>query len=169
MFHYALVTLVRALFSWTASSFCFFFLQPEFFLKLSIMLPAFFCFSLVSETIPCHRGYRAFPQSKKDYLRKVICPFSSSFSGQDFLFSKLGIYVDDRFLFQNFLNALGELEQLKTAVQQRINELNRKHTHQENGWGFNSQDDLLEKHPYNKKFLNGNGVTKVQLLFHIRT
>ncbi|KAJ6340207.1 hypothetical protein OIU77_008045 [Salix suchowensis] len=86
--------------------------------------------SLVSETIPCHRGYRAFPQSKKDYLRK------------------------------NFLNALGELEQLKTAVQQRINELNRKHTHQVNGWGFNSQDDLLEKHPYNKKILNGNGVTK---------
>uniref|UniRef100_A0A6N2L8Y1 MPN domain-containing protein n=1 Tax=Salix viminalis TaxID=40686 RepID=A0A6N2L8Y1_SALVM len=86
--------------------------------------------SLVSETIPCHRGYRAFPQSKKDYLRK------------------------------NFLNALGELEQLKTAVQQRINELNRKHTHQVNGWGFNSQDDLLEKHPYNKKILNCNGVTK---------
>ncbi|KAF9667591.1 hypothetical protein SADUNF_Sadunf15G0039500 [Salix dunnii] len=102
----------------------------NFFLKLSIMLPAFFCFSLVSETIPCHRGYRAFPQSKKDYLRK------------------------------NFLNALGELEQLKTAVQQRINELNKKRTHQVNGWGLNSQNDLLEKHPYNKKILNGNGVTK---------
>jgi STAM-binding protein len=60
---------------------------------------------------------------------------------------------------------LGELEQLKTAVQQRINELNRKHTHQVNGWGYNSQNDLLEKPPYNKKILNGNGVTKVQLLF----
>ncbi|KAI9381042.1 hypothetical protein POPTR_015G045800v4 [Populus trichocarpa] len=86
--------------------------------------------SLVSETIPCHRGYGAFPQSKKDYLRKKL------------------------------LNALGELEQLKTAVQQSINELNRKHTHQVNGWGYNSQNDLLEKPPYNKKILNGNGVTK---------
>jgi hypothetical protein len=63
------------------------------------MLPAFFCFSLVSETIPCHRGYGAFPQSKKDYLRKVICPFSSSFSEQDFLVSKPGIYIDFGFLF----------------------------------------------------------------------
>jgi hypothetical protein len=50
-------------------------------------------------------------------------------------------------------------------VQQRINELNRKHTHQVNGWGYNSQNDLLEKPPYTKKILNGNGVTKVQLLF----
>ncbi|KAJ6868522.1 hypothetical protein NC651_033563 [Populus alba x Populus x berolinensis] len=89
--------------------------------------------SLVSETIPCHRGYGAFPQSKKDYLRKKL------------------------------LNALGELEQLKTAVQQRINELNRKHTHQVNGWGYNSQNDLSLSYgeaPYNKKKLNGNGVTK---------
>ncbi|CAK7349709.1 unnamed protein product [Dovyalis caffra] len=87
--------------------------------------------SLVSETIPCHRDYRAFPQSKKDYLRK------------------------------KFLIALGELEKLKPAVRQRINELNGKHTHQVNGWSYNHQNDLLDKPPFNKKTLIGNVVTKV--------
>uniref|UniRef100_A0A6N2KCT3 MPN domain-containing protein n=1 Tax=Salix viminalis TaxID=40686 RepID=A0A6N2KCT3_SALVM len=86
--------------------------------------------SLVSETIPSHRGYRVFPQSKKSYLRR------------------------------KFLDALTELEQLKPAVQQRIKELNRKPTQQSNGWGYKYQNDLLEKLPFNKKTLIGSSVTK---------
>lgn len=58
--------------------------------------------SLVSETIPHHRDYRASPQSKKVTLKKKL------------------------------LNALTELEELKPAVQQKIDELNRKHTYQVN-------------------------------------
>lgn len=38
---------------------------------MHLELHIFFCFSLVSETIPCHRDYRVSPQSNKIYLRKV--------------------------------------------------------------------------------------------------
>ncbi|GKV39441.1 hypothetical protein SLEP1_g47206 [Rubroshorea leprosula] len=58
--------------------------------------------SLVSETIPCHRDYGSSRQSKKVSLRKRL------------------------------VNALNELEELKPAVQQKINELNRKHSYQNN-------------------------------------
>ncbi|KAK3225306.1 hypothetical protein Dsin_005168 [Dipteronia sinensis] len=58
--------------------------------------------SLVMETIPRHRDYRASLQSNKVYLNKKL------------------------------LIAVSELEELKPAVQQRINELNRKHTAQNN-------------------------------------
>ncbi|KAF9671374.1 hypothetical protein SADUNF_Sadunf12G0040700 [Salix dunnii] len=86
--------------------------------------------SLVSETIPCHRGYRVFPQSKKNYLRR------------------------------KFLDALTELEQLKPTVQQRIKELTWKTTQQSNGRGYKYQNDPLEKLPFNKKTLIGSSVTK---------
>ncbi|EEF28683.1 amsh, putative [Ricinus communis] len=88
--------------------------------------------SLVSETIPCHRDYRTSQQSKKIYLK------------------------------QKLLNAVKELEQLKPAVQQKINELNRKHTHQVNGWGSVNQNDSLEWPPVKKKTLTGYdaGATK---------
>ncbi|XWS60934.1 hypothetical protein CRYUN_Cryun07bG0081400 [Craigia yunnanensis] len=56
--------------------------------------------SLVSETIPCHQDYRASLQNQKVYLKKRL------------------------------LNALNELEDLKPAVQQKINELNRIYTYQ---------------------------------------
>ncbi|XVF09575.1 hypothetical protein REPUB_Repub07fG0106100 [Reevesia pubescens] len=59
-------------------------------------------FSLVSETIPCHREYRASAQNQKVYLKKRL------------------------------LNALNELEDLKPAVQQKIDELNRRYTYQSN-------------------------------------
>ncbi|XP_040936357.1 AMSH-like ubiquitin thioesterase 1 isoform X3 [Gossypium hirsutum] len=57
---------------------------------------------LVSETIPFHRDYRASLQSQKVYLKNRL------------------------------LNALNELEELKPAVQQKINELNRRYTNQSN-------------------------------------
>ncbi|OMP10024.1 JAB1/Mov34/MPN/PAD-1 [Corchorus olitorius] len=57
-------------------------------------------FSLVSETIPCHRDYKASLQHQKVYLKKRL------------------------------LSALKELEDLKPAVQQKIDELNRKYTYQ---------------------------------------
>ncbi|KAJ4843297.1 AMSH-like ubiquitin thioesterase 1 [Turnera subulata] len=86
--------------------------------------------SLVQETIPRHRGYRAFPQNNKDYLRKKL------------------------------LVALTELEQLKPVVQQKIDELNRKHTCQANGWDNNHQNDLFEWPPVRKKALPSYNVTK---------
>ncbi|KAK8503956.1 hypothetical protein V6N13_021730 [Hibiscus sabdariffa] len=57
---------------------------------------------LVSETIPYHRDYRASLQSQKIYLKTRL------------------------------LNALNELEELKPAVIQKINELNRRYTYQSN-------------------------------------
>ncbi|XVE58792.1 hypothetical protein DITRI_Ditri04bG0197500 [Diplodiscus trichospermus] len=58
--------------------------------------------SLVSETIPCHRDYGPSLKSQKEYLRKRL------------------------------LNTLNELEDLKPAVQQKLNELNRRYTYQSN-------------------------------------
>ncbi|XVF50565.1 hypothetical protein PTKIN_Ptkin04bG0111200 [Pterospermum kingtungense] len=58
--------------------------------------------SLVSETIPCHRDHRVSLQNQKVYLKKRL------------------------------LNALNELEDLKPAVQQKINELNRRCTYPNN-------------------------------------
>ncbi|KAF5730349.1 putative amsh [Tripterygium wilfordii] len=76
--------------------------------------------SLVSETIPRHRDYGSSLPSKKVYLKKKL------------------------------LNALSELEDLKPVVQQKINELDRKHTQQANGLGYRHQNDSLEW-PYVKK------------------
>uniref|UniRef100_A0A2N9HZI6 MPN domain-containing protein n=1 Tax=Fagus sylvatica TaxID=28930 RepID=A0A2N9HZI6_FAGSY len=56
--------------------------------------------SLVSETIPCHRDYRGSLESQKVYSTKKL------------------------------LNAMTELEELKPAVQQKINELDKKHAYQ---------------------------------------
>ncbi|CAN1856541.1 AMSH-like ubiquitin thioesterase 1 [Linum perenne] len=56
--------------------------------------------SLVSETIPCHREFKSSSQAKKLSLKKQL------------------------------LGALQELEKLKPAVQQKINELNHNHTYQ---------------------------------------
>ncbi|CAK9167821.1 unnamed protein product [Ilex paraguariensis] len=90
--------------------------------------------SLVSETIPCHRDYRASLQSNKISLKKKL------------------------------LNALTELEELKPAVRQKIDELNRKHTHQVNGWGNSQQGNSLYSSmdctPGEKKKLISYGTTK---------
>ncbi|KDP20138.1 hypothetical protein JCGZ_05907 [Jatropha curcas] len=85
--------------------------------------------SLVSETIPRHRDYGASQQSKKVNLKKKL------------------------------LNAVNELEDLKPEVQQKINEFNRKHTHQVNGRDYFLQNDSLEWPPVKKKTLTSyNGI-----------
>ncbi|KAH7528736.1 AMSH-like ubiquitin thioesterase 1 [Ziziphus jujuba] len=86
--------------------------------------------SLVSETIPCHRDYRVSLQSQKNYLRK------------------------------NLLNALKELEDLKPAVQQKVNELNRKYANQTNGWSHFNQRDSLDWSPVKKQNLITYDMTK---------
>ncbi|KAJ9187277.1 hypothetical protein P3X46_002751 [Hevea brasiliensis] len=86
--------------------------------------------SLVSETIPYHRDYGLSLQSKKVHLKKKL------------------------------LNALSELEELKPKVQPKINEFNRKHTRQVNGWGNVHQHDSLEWPPVKKKTLTSYDVTK---------
>ncbi|KAJ8773126.1 hypothetical protein K2173_028303 [Erythroxylum novogranatense] len=97
-------------------------------IDLYIMLLRFS--SLVSETIPCHREYKASLQSKKVYLKKRL------------------------------LTALTELEDLKPAVQQKINDLNRIHTHQVNGRGYNNQNDSSEWTPVKKKTFSGYNTKK---------
>lgn len=91
--------------------------------------------SLVSETIPCHRDYRASLQSNKIYLKKRL------------------------------LNAVAELEQLKPIVQQKLEELNRKSTYQVNKGNNHHQNNLLgfsrEFYPANKQNPKAYGTTKV--------
>ncbi|XP_040996458.1 AMSH-like ubiquitin thioesterase 1 [Juglans microcarpa x Juglans regia] len=77
--------------------------------------------SLVSETIPNHRDYKASLQSQKAYLKK------------------------------RFLSALAELEKLKPAVQLKITELNRKDTYQVNGRGQLHQNNSLDWSPVKKQ------------------
>lgn len=61
---------------------------------------------------------------------------------------------------QRLLNAVIELEQLKPAVQQKINELNRKHLDQMNGGYHNSSLALT---PVEKQSLTYNGVNRVYI------
>ncbi|XP_030535132.1 AMSH-like ubiquitin thioesterase 1 isoform X2 [Rhodamnia argentea] len=77
--------------------------------------------SLVSETIPRHRDYRASSQKKKDLLKKQL------------------------------LNALTELEELKPKVQQKIDGSNRKQANQMNNWGYCNQSSSLEWTPGRKQ------------------
>ncbi|KAH9722819.1 AMSH-like ubiquitin thioesterase 1 [Citrus sinensis] len=86
--------------------------------------------SLVTETIPCHRDYLASFKSQKLYLKKKL------------------------------LNALSELEELQPAVQQKINELNRKKTNQVTGWSHASQNSTLEWPSVKKQTLTNYDVTK---------
>ncbi|KAK0587167.1 hypothetical protein LWI29_018561 [Acer saccharum] len=86
--------------------------------------------SLVMETIPRHRDYRASLQSNKVYLNKKL------------------------------LIAVRELEELKPAVQLKINELNRKHTYQVNRWGCTAQNNLLESPSVKKLTLTNYDRTK---------
>ncbi|KAH9778749.1 AMSH-like ubiquitin thioesterase 1 [Citrus sinensis] len=86
--------------------------------------------SLVTETIPCHRDYLASFKSQKLYLKKKL------------------------------LNALSELEELQPAVQQKINELNRKKTNQVTGWSHASQNSTLEWPSLKKQTLTNYDVTK---------
>ncbi|XP_047337739.1 AMSH-like ubiquitin thioesterase 1 [Impatiens glandulifera] len=74
------------------------FREEDNIIDLYVMLLRFS--SLVSETIPCHREYRASPQGSKMYLKKRL------------------------------LKAVNELEKLKPEVQKKIDEVNKKHMYQ---------------------------------------
>lgn len=112
------------------------FREEDNIIDLYVMLLRFS--SLVTETIPCHREYRAFPQTNKSYLKKRL------------------------------LNAMGELETLKPKVQSKIDELNRKHTYQANGWGHlpqnSSFDSSLEWPPIKKQSITSYAITKTPRL-----
>ncbi|KAK7314569.1 hypothetical protein VNO77_33095 [Canavalia gladiata] len=86
--------------------------------------------SLVSETIPRHRDYRLSTKSKKESLKKKL------------------------------LISLNELEKLKPVVQQKINELNGKHSYQQNGRGKFNSDNSLYFSPVKKQTLAGYGPVK---------
>ncbi|CAI0380834.1 unnamed protein product [Linum tenue] len=86
--------------------------------------------SLVSETIPRHREYGSSPQTKKVYLKKKL------------------------------LAAVEELEKLKPAVQQRINEFNHRHTYQLNGWSNNHQSDASQWPPVKNGTMPSYDLTK---------
>ncbi|XP_052175140.1 AMSH-like ubiquitin thioesterase 1 [Diospyros lotus] len=91
--------------------------------------------SLVSETIPCHREYQASPQRNRIYLKKKL------------------------------LNALNELEKLKPEVQKKVDELNRKHIYQANGWGHLPErrtiDSSLEWPPIRNQSMTNYSTTKM--------
>ncbi|KAF3628025.1 AMSH-like ubiquitin thioesterase 1 [Capsicum annuum] len=91
--------------------------------------------SLVSETIPCHRDYRASLQSNKIYLKKKL------------------------------LNAVAELEELKPIVQQKLEQLNRKSTYHVNKGNNHHQNNLLgfsgEYSPANKQSFKAWGTNKI--------
>lgn len=86
--------------------------------------------SLVTETIPRHREYGTTLQSQKNYFRKKL------------------------------LNALSELEELKTTVQRKVDEINGKQIYQVNGRGNQQQKDSLEWHSGGKQYLTDNGTFK---------
>ncbi|XP_043696305.1 AMSH-like ubiquitin thioesterase 1 [Telopea speciosissima] len=92
-------------------------------IDLYVMLMRFS--SLITETIPLHRDFKASLQREKLSFKKKL------------------------------LNALSELEKLKPAVNQKIEELNRKQTNQVDRWGHNHQngsfDSLLEWPAVKKK------------------
>lgn len=91
--------------------------------------------SLVSETIPCHRDFRASLLSNKIYLKKKL------------------------------LNAVAELEELKPIVQQKLEELNRKSTYQVNKRNNHHQNNLLkfsgDFSPANKQSFKAWGTNKI--------
>ncbi|KAI4347194.1 hypothetical protein L6164_008028 [Bauhinia variegata] len=86
--------------------------------------------SLVSETIPCHREYKASPQSMKVSLKKKL------------------------------LNSLNELEELKPLVQQKINELKSRQAYLKNGCGKFHSNDSVQFAPVKKQTLTTVGEMK---------
>ncbi|XP_031406827.1 AMSH-like ubiquitin thioesterase 1 [Punica granatum] len=87
--------------------------------------------SLVTETIPCHRDYRTSLPIAKSSLKKKL------------------------------LNALTELEKLKPIVQQKIDELNRKHSDQMNGTVYFHQNISSAWTPVRKQTLTHSDTNKV--------
>ncbi|PQQ10715.1 AMSH-like ubiquitin thioesterase 1 isoform X1 [Prunus yedoensis var. nudiflora] len=110
------------------------FRQERNIIDLYIMLLRFS--SLVSETIPCHREYRASVQGEKVFLKKKL------------------------------FNALNELEELKPAVKQKNDEFNRRNENQNNGWGRNHQIGAVIQSPLKKQTLSSYDVTKAGQFFY---
>lgn len=110
------------------------FREEDNIIDLYVMLLRFS--SLVSDTIPCHREYRASPQSNKLALKKKL------------------------------LSAVSEMEMLKPKVQKKIAELNRRHMDQSNGWSHIPQnsrfDSSLEWPSIKKQSLTSLVINKTQ-------
>lgn len=62
---------------------------------------------------------------------------------------------------QKLLDALSELEELKPAVQRKVDEINGKQKYQVNGRGNQQQNGSLEWHSGGKQYLPNNGMAKV--------
>ncbi|KAL7152984.1 hypothetical protein ABFS83_04G135300 [Erythranthe nasuta] len=91
--------------------------------------------SLVTETIPCHRDYKTSPQGNKLSLKRKL------------------------------ITALTELEELKPAVQEKLQELHIKQTYQLNKQKNPRQDDSLDSSvawPAIKQNFNGYSTNKRQ-------
>ncbi|XP_025701128.1 AMSH-like ubiquitin thioesterase 1 isoform X1 [Arachis hypogaea] len=86
--------------------------------------------SLASETIPRHRDYRTSPQSKKESLKKKL------------------------------IISMNELEKLKPLVQQKINELNSRHSYQQNEHGKFHSNNLMDFSPVKKQTVGSYGQIK---------
>ncbi|KAG6572942.1 AMSH-like ubiquitin thioesterase 1, partial [Cucurbita argyrosperma subsp. sororia] len=86
--------------------------------------------SLITETIPRHWEYGRTLNSQKNYFRKRL------------------------------LDALSELEELKPAVQRKVDEINGKQRYQVNGWGNQQQNGSLGWQSGGKQYLTDNGAAK---------
>ncbi|CAK8534132.1 unnamed protein product [Lathyrus sativus] len=86
--------------------------------------------SLASETIPRHREYRSSPQTKKQSLKKRL------------------------------LISLNELEKLKPLAQQKINEINSRNAHRQNGRGNFHSNNNVDFSSVQKQTLASNGQIK---------
>lgn len=115
------------------------------------------CISLVTETIPRHREYGTTLQSQKNYFRKVNSAFGVNYKHSICVSAQLQLSLS----MQKLLNALSELEELKTTVQRKVDEINGKQIYQVNGRGNQQQKDSLEWHSGGKQYLTDNGTFKV--------
>lgn len=111
-----------------------FIVRPSTFFFHHVSLMAFVCSSLVTETIPRHRDFKVFVLREKLSFKKVslLCIFYAAiWEGKSFLLpSLISTFWLLKFFVQKVLKVLSELEALKPVVQQKIEELNRKHTSQ---------------------------------------
>lgn len=62
---------------------------------------------------------------------------------------------------QKLLDALSELEELKPAVQRKVDEINGKQKYQVNGRGNQHQNVSLEWHSGGKQYFSNNGTARV--------
>lgn len=106
----------------------------------------------MTETIPFHQEYRTSPQSSKLYLKRVIIDHYCSYSLLLLLYSCTQFFVFLNCLnpicfpylpFQKLETALAELEELKPAVQAKLQELQYKQIYQLNKQQNSLQNETL--------------------------